>query len=46
VEGALCLSVPFVELVAQYRLHLGWIMEMKELPLDRCIDGVANEGDS
>ena len=46
VEGALRLRVRFVELVAQHRPHLGWILETKELPLDCCVDGVANEDDS
>ena len=46
VEGALRLEVCIVELVAQYRPHLGWVLEMKELPLDCCDNRVVNEGDS
>jgi len=46
VEGALRLRVRIVELVAQHRLHLGWVLETKELSLDCCDNGVANEGDS
>jgi len=46
VEGALRLLVRIVELVAQYRPHLGWILETKELPLDCCVGGVANQSDS
>jgi len=46
VEGALRLGVRIVELVAQHRPHLGWVLETKELPLDCCDNGVVNEGDS
>ena len=46
VEGALRLEVCIVELVAQYRPHLSWVLETKELPLDCCDNRVANEGDS
>ena len=44
MEGVLCLGVRIVELVAQYRLYLGWVVETKELPLDCCDDRVVNEG--
>jgi len=44
VEGVLCLGVRIVELVAQHRLYLGWVLETKELPLDCCDDRVVNEG--
>jgi len=46
LEQALHLGVRIVELVAQHRPHLGWVLEMKELPLDCCDNRVANEGDS
>jgi len=46
VERVLCLGVRIVELVAQHRPHLGWVLETKELPLDCCDNGVANEDDS
>ena len=46
VEGALRLGVRIVELVAQHRPLLGRVLETKELPLDCCDNGVANEGDS
>ena len=46
MEGALGLGVCIVELVAQHYPHLCWVLETKELPLDCCDNGVANEGDS
>jgi len=46
VEGVLRLGVCIVELVAQHRPHLGWVLEIKKLPLDCCDNRVANEGDS
>ena len=46
VEGVLHLGVRIVELVAQHRPHLGWVLETKELPLDCCDNGVVNEGNS
>ena len=39
-------EVQIVELVAQHRPHLSRVLEMKELPLYCCDNGVVNGGDS
>jgi len=44
MEGALRLGVRIVELVAQHRPHLGWVLQTKELPLGCCDAGIANGG--
>jgi len=44
MDGALRLGIGSVELVPERDLHLGWILHITELFLDRTVDGEMKEG--